>query len=189
MSSSSNMGSAQPNCAAIARKIRHILKNGGSAEHAEGVQWFFKDEIKSHGWYTGELRRAAMRAQRKILDQHDPDSLLQVADKLFSGRVLEEKVFAVFLLEKSGDKFGDYEFRMFESWIDRISSWTDHDGLVHYLIAPMIVASPARMKHVLRWARSPDRWRRRAACVVLIWGTQRKLFFSVVRLSQPAFVG
>ncbi len=35
--------------------------------------------------------------------------LLSVADKLFSGDVLEEKVFAVFLLEKQIDDFGDRE--------------------------------------------------------------------------------
>jgi hypothetical protein len=45
----------------VAAQIRSALKSGGSAEHAAGVQWFFKDEIKSHGWYTAELRRAVRR--------------------------------------------------------------------------------------------------------------------------------
>ncbi len=40
--------------AEIAVQIRLALKGGGSAEHASGVQWFFKDEIKSHGWYTAD---------------------------------------------------------------------------------------------------------------------------------------
>lgn len=40
--------------AEIASQIRQTLKDGGSAEHAAGVQWFFKDEIKSHGWYTAD---------------------------------------------------------------------------------------------------------------------------------------
>jgi hypothetical protein len=35
---------------AIAAQIRSALRDGGSAEHAAGVQWFFKDEIKSHGF-------------------------------------------------------------------------------------------------------------------------------------------
>ena len=63
--------------------------------------------------------------------------------------VLEEKVAAVFLLEKMDAQFGDREFSMFESWLDRISSWADHDGLVHYLIAPMVAAKPARVKDCL----------------------------------------
>jgi 3-methyladenine DNA glycosylase AlkD len=162
-----------------------MLKTGGSAEHAKGVQWFFKEEIKSHGWRTAELRRAAVRARRSIDKEFGREFLLQVADQLFCGRVLEEKIFAVLMLEKLTIEFADAEFRRFESWLQRISSWADHDALVHYLIAPMIAAKPSRTKSVFRWAKSRDRWHRRAACVALIQGTRRKMFFPViVRLSE-----
>ena len=170
---------------AIAAQIRTALKDGGSSEHAAGVQWFFKDEIKSHGWYTADLRRAAHRCRREILSDRDLDFLLDVADQLFSGRVLEEKIAAVFLLEKMDAQHGDREFKMFESWLARISSWADHDALVHDLIAPMIAAKPSRAKIVFRWAKSRDRWHRRAACVALIRGTRAKMFFpEIVRLSD-----
>jgi len=43
--------------ASIAAQIRRVLKDGGSASHAEGVQWFFKEEIKSRGWYTADLAK------------------------------------------------------------------------------------------------------------------------------------
>ena len=109
------------------------------------MQWFFKDEIKSHGWYTAKLRSVAVRFRRRIRKEFGLDFLLRVADKLFVGRVLEEKIFAVFLLEKMTEEFGDAEFRLFESWLPRISSWADHDGLVHYLIAPMVAAKPDRI--------------------------------------------
>ena len=79
-----------------------------------------------------------------------------MADELFSGSMLEEKIAAVFLLEKMDAQFGDREFQLFESWLDRISSWADHDGLVHYLIAPMVAAKPARVKDVFRWAKSRE---------------------------------
>lgn len=171
--------------AKVAAEIRRALKNGGSPEHASGVQWFFKEEIKSHGWYTAVLRRAVRQCRREILRENDFSFLTQVADKLFSGEVLEEKVAAVFLLEALDAQCGDREFRMFESWLDRISSWADHDGLVHYLISPMVAAKAARTKFVFRWAMSPNRWHRRAACVALIRGARAKMFFpEIVRLSD-----
>ena len=169
----------------IAAHVRRVLKDGGSAPHSEEVQWFFKEEVKSRGWYTGELRKVAVRFRRTILRELGLPFLLQVADKLFSGQVLEEKAFAVFLLEKLTDSFGDAEFRLFEGWLPRISNWADHDALVHYLIAPMMAAKPARVKSVFRWAKSRDRWRRRAACVALIQGTRRRMFFpEIKRLSD-----
>ena len=175
--------------AEIAAQIRRALKDGGSAEHAAGVQWFFKEEITSHGWYTADLRRAARRFREGIRQQHGLRFLVDVADQLFSGAVLEEKVAAVFLLEKLDAEFGDREFRIFESWLNRISSWADHDGLVHYLIAPLVVAKAARVRSVFRWAKSRDRWHRRAACVALIQGTRQKKFFAQIkRLSDALLV-
>ena len=174
--------------AEIAAQIRRALKDGGSSEHAAGVQWFFKDEIKSHGWYTADLRRAAVRFRREMRKQQGLAFLVEVADHLFSGPVLEEKVAAVFLLENLDAEFGDREFKLFDSWLDRISSWADHDGLVHYLIAPMVAAKPARTKAVFRWAESPNRWRRRAACVALIRGARAKMFYpEIQKLSNSLF--
>lgn len=145
----------------------------------------FQDEISSHGWYTADLRRTMRLCRRDILRQHDFNFLVDVADKLFRGPVLEEKVAAVFLLENMEAQFTSREFRLFESWLDRISSWADHDGLVHSLIAPMVAANPARVKNVSRWAESPDRWHRRAACVALIRGARAKMFFpDIVKLSD-----
>jgi 3-methyladenine DNA glycosylase AlkD len=171
--------------APIAAQIRHALRDGGSAEHAKGVQWFFKDKIKSHGWYTADLRRAAVRFRCELRKEHGLDFLVEVADHLFSGSVLEEKVVAVFLLEKLDAEFADDEFRRFESWLDRISSWADHDALVHDVIAPMIVNKPARARMVFHWAKSPNRWRRRAACVALIRGARARMFFpEIQKLSE-----
>ncbi|HTC46215.1 MAG TPA: DNA alkylation repair protein [Candidatus Aquilonibacter sp.] len=171
--------------ATVAAQIRRVLKDGGSSEHATGVQWYFKDEIKSHGWYTADLRRAAVRFRRELRKEYGLDFLIAVADQLFKGSVLEEKITAVFLLEKLDGEFGGHEFKLFESWLDRISSWADHDGLVHYLIAPMVAAKPERAKAAFRWAKSPNRWHRRAACVALIRGTRVRMFFAeITKLSD-----
>jgi 3-methyladenine DNA glycosylase AlkD len=169
----------------MAAEIRNLLKNGGSSEHATGAQRFFKEEIKSHGWATKDLRRSATALRRKIRKEFGLEFLVQVADRVFTGKVIEEKTYAVFLLEKITHELSNAEFELFESWLSRISNWADHDGLVHYLIGPMIVAKPARSKRVFLWARSADRWHRRAACVALIHATRKKIVFAqVVRLSN-----
>jgi 3-methyladenine DNA glycosylase AlkD len=167
--------------ATVAAEIRRLLRDGGSAEHAAGVQWFFKDEIKSHGWYTAKLRAEAILFRRRIRKEFGLDFLVQVADRLFDGRVLEEKIFAVFLLEKLTEEFGEAEFRLFEAWLTRITSWADHDALVHNLIAPMVAAKPGRTVRVFRWAKSRHRWHRRAACVAVIQGTRKKMFFAEIK--------
>src|SRR5207253_4617868 len=75
----------------IADHIRRVLKDGGSAPHAEGVQHFFKEEIQSRGWYTAELRKVAVGFRRAILKERGQEFLVRVANQLFSGDVLEER--------------------------------------------------------------------------------------------------
>ncbi len=174
---------ANPN--KLAAEICAVLKRDGSAEHASGVQWFFKEEIQSHGWYAKDLRALARQYRQAILKERDIEFLVQVADRLFAGRVLEEKIVGVLLLENLTSKLEKRHLLLLESWINRVCSWADHDALVHYLIAPMLLAYPAEVPKVFVWAKSPDRWHRRAACVALIQGTRRKEFFAhIVRLSN-----
>lgn len=169
----------------IANFIRRVIKDGGSAPHAAEVQWFFKEEVASRGWYTAELRKLAVRFRRQMLAEYGLEFLLHVADELFSGRVLEEKAFSVLLLEKQTSKFGNKEFHLFENWLDRVTSWADHDGLAHYLIGPMILADASRAKAVFRWAKSKDRWHRRAAAVSLIQSARKQTGFQdVIKVSE-----
>jgi len=169
----------------IAAHIRTVLKTGGSAPHSEEVQHFFKHEVQSRGWYTAELRKVARRFRRTILVEHGQAYLLQVADQLFAGQVLEEKAFAVMLLEGITENFGRAEFKLFESWLDRTTSWADHDGLVHCLIGPMVAADPAYLGRLPRWAKKKSTWHQRAAAVSLIHSTrQHKNFSEIQRITD-----
>jgi len=58
---------------------------------------------------------------------------------------------AVFLLEKQTPHFDEQEFQLFASWLDRVTSWADHDALAHYLLSPMVAAQPGRCRQVFLW--------------------------------------
>jgi 3-methyladenine DNA glycosylase AlkD len=142
---------------------------------------FSRKKLNPTAGIQPRCRKAAVECRRNIARERGMDFVVQVADKLFSGRILEEKIFAVFLLEKQTKHFGDSEFRLFASWLDRVSCWADHDALAHDLLAPMVGADPKRCREVFRWAKSPNRWRRRAACVALIRGEREQKFFAQSR--------
>lgn len=162
----------------IADHIRRVLLNGGSAPHTVEVQRFFKHEVKSRGWYTAELRKVAKRFRRTILNEYGRDYLVLVADQLFAGEVLEEKAFAVMLLEGMTPQFGRDEFKLFETWLDRISSWADHDAVVHYLIGPMVATDDSYLARLPVWAKKKkSKWHRRAAAVSLIHSTRQHKHF------------
>jgi 3-methyladenine DNA glycosylase AlkD len=159
--------------------------DGASAPHTAEVQHFFKEVIKSRGWYTAELRKVAVRFRRTILSGNSQEFLVQVADQLFRGQVLEEKILAVTMLQGIVGEFGKPEFKLFETWLDRISTWADHDALVHYLIGAMIARDESFLPRPQRWAKSKDRWHQRAAAVSLIHSTrQHKHFEHIQRVTE-----
>ena len=160
----------------IANHLRQVLINGASAPHAAEVQHFFKEVITSRGWRAPELRKLARRFTKIIKNEAGLGYLVAVADNLFRGEVLEEKGLAVLLLETSTAEFKAKEFRVFESWLKRVTSWADHDALASYLLGPMMVTDPRRTAQALRWMKSRDRWHRRAAAVSLIRGARIGMF-------------
>jgi 3-methyladenine DNA glycosylase AlkD len=172
----------------IADHLRHVLVNGASAPHTAEVQKFFKETIQSRGWYMKELRRLARRFNRVIRRDAGLDYLVAVADNLFQGNVLEEKILAVLLLEPCLGECKAAHFKRFEQWLDRVDSWAEHDTLVQSLIGPMIVADPRRVRRVFVWSRSRNRWRRRAAAVALLRGTNQGLFWEEVQQMTRALL-
>jgi 3-methyladenine DNA glycosylase AlkD len=165
----------------IADHLRQVLVNGASAPHTEEVQHFFKEEIQSRGWYTDELRKLARRFTKVIKGDAGLPYLIEIADNLFRGRVLEEKILAILLLETSTKEMTRGDFARFESWLKRVSTWADHDALASYLLGPLMAADPALSRNTLLWAKSNDRWHRRAAAVSLIRGVRARQFESETR--------
>ena len=173
----------------IAQHIRRVLLDGASAPHTAEVEHFFQHTVQARGWYTAELRKVAVRFRRTILAENGEDFLVQVADQLFLGNVLEEKVLAVFLLQGMVGEFGKPEFKRFESWLPRISSWADHDGLVQYLLGPMIASDPGLLGRPARWAKSKHHWHRRAAAVSLIHCTRQHKHFKEIQHITEMLLG
>jgi 3-methyladenine DNA glycosylase AlkD len=173
----------------IADHLRQVLKNGGSAPYSIEMQRFFKEEIQSRGWYMKELRQLARRFTRVILGQEDIEYIVRVADDLFRGSMLEEKVLATLLLEPCVKELTDAQLARLDAWLDRVGNWAEHDALVHSLIGPMLVADPRRLPRVLAWAHSPNRWRRRAAAVSLLRGTRQGMFWNEVQQVTRALAG
>jgi 3-methyladenine DNA glycosylase AlkD len=165
----------------IADHLRQVLVNGASAPHTIEVERFFKEDIQSRGWYTGEIRKLARRFTKVIKGDAGLPYLIDIADKLFCGNVLEEKILAVLLLETSTKGMTRADFKLFEGWLDRVSTWADHDALASYLLGEIMAADPKLSKQVFIWAKSPDRWHRRAAAVCLIRGIRYGLFESEIK--------
>jgi len=176
------MPATSPAAARWVRRIRDDIRDGGSPERAAGAQNYFQEAVVCRGWRTADLRRFSYAKQKEILVEGGPELLLRVADGLFTGKINEETHAAVMLLENRVRHLGNTEFALFERWMDRITNWSQHDGLVHYLIGPLIAADPRRAPRIMKWVKSPNRWKRRAAAVGFIQPGRKGLCFAETKM-------
>ncbi|HZD44151.1 MAG TPA: DNA alkylation repair protein [Methanomicrobiales archaeon] len=67
----------------------------------------------------------------------------------------------------------------FERWIDAyINNWAKCDGFCNHAVGDFMVRFPDRIPELKRWARSENRWMRRAAAVTLIVPAKKGLFLA-----------
>ncbi len=169
----------------LVRATRRELRSKASPAFAQQMQRFFKEPVRAHGWRTAEVRKLAGRLRREILATGDSDLLLDVDGKLFAGPTLEEAVLGVALLQPSVHQFGSAEFRRLERWLPHIRNWAACDVFCTALLGRMIAADSARLGSVFRWAKSKNRWHRRAAAVSLVLAARRGMYTKqTLRLSD-----
>ncbi len=164
-----------PGATAIVTRVRRELRRRGSPAIARSTQRFFKEPVEAYGWRTAAVRQLARRLRGEILAAGNGRLLFAVAEKFFSGPTVEENTLGVVLLERSVRGFGDAEFRRLERWLGWVRNWAACDALTGTLLGPLLAADAGRVRRVFVWARSRNRWRRRAAATALIPGSRRGL--------------
>ncbi|HXE74107.1 MAG TPA: DNA alkylation repair protein [Candidatus Xenobia bacterium] len=159
----------------MVKRADETLRRRASLSIARGLRRFFREPVDAYGWWTEDLRRLARQMRRDLLASGEGELLLPLAEELFALPKSEHWSLGVFLLEGRTRKWGEAEFRRLERWLPRLRNWSDCDALSIYLLGPMIVAEPARVRRVFRWARSRSRWARRAAAASLVPAARRRL--------------
>jgi 3-methyladenine DNA glycosylase AlkD len=154
--------------------------------YREGSYRYFKEEIDNYGVRTPEVRKIAGAAykhwKRWSLSGRD-----ELCELLWQSGKLEEGSVAIVLHSKVAKEAGAREFRLYESWIDSyVRNWAHCDGVSTWLLAGCIANEPELSENLPAWTHSPNRWKKRAAAVGLLWegktGRQLDRVFEVTDL-------
>ncbi len=174
------------------RAIRAELVRKANPRLARGAKRFFKEPIKCYGVNAPTAKEIARQHRRELRSRlrartsegggkpHELPVLLEAAEKLFCSRVLEEGAAALELIRPYDRYFSEAEFRRFDRWVDSLSNWAHTDGLSAWLLGPYFLRGNSHLPQLVRWTRSKNRWRRRAAAVALTPAARRGLALSAV---------
>lgn len=112
--------------------------------------------------------RSLRREFSKRLAQAEPDLVIKIALDLLRGPAFEYRFIAYELVQHHRSALAALDASMLEKFGHGMDSWVAVDCFSSYLAGPALREGQISEAVVHRWARSPDRWWRRAALVATV---------------------
>jgi len=133
-----------------------------------------------------ELHREAQRVYHRIKNWPVAERDRFCTD-LWEARKFEGGVIVCYVYRRFAKQCGAREFRLFTRWLNRfVDNWGLTDGLSLWLLGASIANDPSLIGELDAWARSKNRWKRRAAAVALVPSARRGLNTrEIFRIAQP----
>ena len=130
---------------------------------------FFREPVRGLGVRVPDIRRLAGEAAKDYRGARlQFGEILEIADRLWAGGIIDERVLAVVLLAKFRRQLERAHWKHLDGWVDTLSNWAETDGLCCEILAPLLAKESSLVKNLKSWTRSSSRWRRRAAAVALV---------------------
>ncbi|OPY54513.1 MAG: DNA alkylation repair enzyme [Methanosaeta sp. PtaU1.Bin060] len=164
----------------VLEAIRGELEGNADEKTRESASRFFREEVKFHGVKSSVVRKIATKYFQEIKAK-EKDEIFSLCERLLESGYGEEAAVA---FEWSGSLAKSYEpadFQVFERWIgDYVDNWAKCDILCNHTLGSFIEKYPEYRGHLKEWARSPNRWFRRASAVTLILPARKGMFLEDV---------
>ncbi len=148
--------------------IRRQLKQNADEKTKQSGQGFFKEKIKLYGVKTAAVSKIGKDSFQALKDKKKAE-IFVLCEELWRSGYMEESFIASnwsYFIRK------DYEpkdFKVFEKWVDHyVSNWASCDTLCNHTVGAFVGIYPEFLSNLKKWAKSPNRWMRRASAVSLI---------------------
>jgi len=134
----------------------------------------YHEDPKLYGVTTPLVRKVASKYYQKVR-KLGKQEIFGFCEELLSSGYIEERTIAfdwAFRVKKS---FEPNDFCVFERWLKRhVHGWGGCDDLCTHASGAFVFQFPQFVPNVKEWAKSENRWLRRASAVVLIYSVRRK---------------
>jgi 3-methyladenine DNA glycosylase AlkD len=153
----------------VLKLLRQEIKAHDKPENRHNYQRFFKEKLANpEGLRAPVLRKISGRCFKTIKDLPAPD-ILVIGDRLLATGERYMKFFAFEWALKVKKHFRAKDFSQFESWLKKyVDNWGACDHLCCGPIGHLVDQYPQVVRKTDKWARSKNRWLRRASAVSLI---------------------
>jgi 3-methyladenine DNA glycosylase AlkD len=162
----------------IIDQIRQELRDLSDRKTQETGQNFFKEQIKLYGVKTATISKIS-KVYFQQLKGKTKAEIFDLCDTLWQSGYMEESFIACHWSYAVRKDFEASDFEVFEKWISRyVTNWASCDTLCNHTIGEFIEMFPESLPRLKEFAKSENRWMRRAAVVALIIPARKGKFLN-----------
>lgn len=166
----------------LIQELRLTLKQNANPEIRKSSSRFFKkgEEALVYGLNTKETAAIAKEFCKRTKSFSKKD-ILEICEELWKSRHLEEAIIACKLTETLEKQYEPADFKIFERWVNKyVNNWADCDTLCNHTIGTFMMRYPEYVRELKEWAKSSNRWTKRASAVTLIIPAKKGLFLKEI---------
>jgi 3-methyladenine DNA glycosylase AlkD len=163
---------------AIITKIRQTLIENADEKTRKQSEYFFKEQITVYGVKSATVQKISKDFFVEIKDKPKVE-IFALCEKLWQLGYLEESFIACDWSHKLNKQFEPGDFEIFENWINNyVNNWALCDTLCNHTVGDFVMMYPEYINKLKEFARSENRWVKRAAAVSLIIPARKGLFLN-----------
>jgi 3-methyladenine DNA glycosylase AlkD len=164
----------------IITKIRGELEADADEKTKKSFQRFFKEEITCYGVKTAVVRKIAKKhwSEVKFLSK---EKIFALCEELYRSDYVEEATVASLWLPNIVEQLEPGDLAVFKSWIKKyVNNWAKCDTFCNHTVGGLLEKHPESVSEVKSWAKSANRWLKRAAAMSLIVPAKKGQFLQEV---------
>ncbi len=160
----------------IIETIRRQLKQNSDKKTRESGMRFFKETVKLYGVKTPTVIKMSKEMFKLIKDKNKKE-IYKLCEELWKSGYMEESFIACNWSYALHSSYKSEDFEIFERWINKyVSNWASCDTFCNHTVGAFVEVYPEYISKLKKWAKSKNRWVRRASAVSLIIPARKGLF-------------
>ena len=164
----------------VIKKVRQELRSNADEKVRIGGETYFKEPVKLYGVKTPAVTKIAKEHFKEIKNLAKAE-ILSLCEELWKSGYMEESFVAHNWSYALRKQYEPGDFKIFERWVKTyVSNWASCDGFCNHSVGTFVEMYPDHVKYLKSWAKSSNRWVKRAAAVTLIIPAKRGKFLSDV---------
>ena len=169
----------------IILQIRRELRQFSNEMTKEAGLKFFKEKIKLYGVKTSIVTKIGKEYFKEIKGKKKSE-IFDLCEELWSSGFMEESFVACNWSYSVRKDYEPEDFIVFEEWVGNfVSNWASCDTLCNHTVGEFLEMYPEYVSELKKWAKSKNRWMRRASAASLIVPAKKGKFLQdIVEISD-----